>query len=421
MSSLRDTAMTLFEAAIAAADPEAAVKRQLDKQPLPPLSQDARRFVIAVGKAAVPMMRAALEILPTPTAALVVTNPENLCDLSGAQVIAGAHPVPDETSAAAGHAVLELLSQTKAGDQVLALISGGGSALMVAPRAGLSLEDKSAANALLLASGLEITEMNLVRQQLSALKGGGLLRAAAPAQVHAFLLSDVIGDDLRAIASGPTVSPLGSTAEARQLLSKHGLLAQMPDAVQTCLNATTSPTKATRTAQNHLVGSNRQSLLAMQEAAIAEGWHAAIVDDALIGDVEDAAAKIAACLKDAQADRPTALLFGGETTVRLTGDGRGGRNQELALHIAHLCQNHPGDWLFLSGGTDGRDGPTDAAGAAVDAGSWSRISDMGEDAQALLDNNDSHRALAAAGDLIRTGGTGTNVADVQILLIKPSV
>lgn len=419
MSSLRETAMTLFQAAIAAADPEAAVKRQLDAQPLPALPANGRRFVIAVGKAAVPMMRAALDHLPEPAGALVVTNPENLCDLPGAKVIAGAHPVPDESSAAAGHAVLEFLAQTKAEDQVLALISGGGSALMVAPRAGLSLQDKSAANALLLASGLEITEMNLVRQQLSALKGGGLLRAAAPAPVHALLLSDVIGDDLRAIASGPTVAPLGTASDARNLLQANGLFSQMPEAVQTCLEAAPSKGGTLPEVQNILVGSNKQSLLAMQASADAEGWAGVIVDDALIGDVEEAAQKIAASLKEAKVDRPAALLFGGETTVRLRGNGRGGRNQELALHIARLCDGAPGDWVFLSGGTDGRDGPTDAAGAAVDAASWSRISQSGEDPEALLANNDSHRALEAAGDLIRTGGTGTNVADVQILLVNP--
>lgn len=421
MSSLRETAMTLFEAAIAAADPEAAVTRQLSTQPLPPLPAGGRRFIIAVGKAAVPMMRAALAQLPAAAAALVVTNPENICDLPGARVIAGAHPVPDETSAAAGAAVLDLLSQTKEGDQILALISGGGSALIVAPSDGLTLADKSVANALLLASGLEITEMNLVRQQLSALKGGGLLRAAAPGEVHAFLLSDVIGDDLRAIASGPTVAPLGSRTEARSLLDSHALLDQMPDAVRACLDKPLAQTTPLPKGQNHLVGSNSQSLAAMKTQAEAAGWNAVIVDDALIGDVEDAAAKIAACLRKTTRDTtftgPTALLFGGETTVRLTGDGRGGRNQELALHIAQLCQDHAGNWLFLSGGTDGRDGPTDAAGAFADASTWSRIAAAGEDPKALLDNNDSHRALDAAAELIRTGGTGTNVADVQVLLI----
>ncbi len=421
MSRLRETAMALFQAAIAAADPHAAVKRQLDARPLPALPTNGRQFVVAVGKAAVPMTRAALEHLPKPAGALAVTNPENLCDLPGAKVIAGAHPIPDESSAAAGHAVLELLAQTKAEDQVLALISGGGSALMVAPRAGLSLQDKSAANALLLASGLEITEMNLVRQQLSALKGGGLLRAAAPAPVHAFLLSDVIGDDLRAIASGPTVAPLGTATDARNLLQDKNLFSLMPDAVQTCLKAAPSPDDVLPEAQNTLIGSNKQSLLAMQKSAEAAGWAGVIVDDALIGDVENAAQKIATSLKEAKVDRPTALLFGGETTVRLRGDGRGGRNQELALHIARLCDGTSSDWVFLSGGTDGRDGPTDAAGAAVDAESWSRISQSGEDPEALLNNNDSYRALDAAGDLIRTGGTGTNVADVQVLLVKPNM
>ena len=412
-TSLHDTALTLFRAAIDHADPAAAVTRQLTKAPLP--TPKGRRIVIAVGKAAVPMMRASLAALPeAPTAALVVTNPENLADLPGADVIAGAHPVPDGSSAAAGARVLDLVSGLNAGDEVLMLISGGGSALMVAPADGLTLADKAAVNELLLASGLEINRMNLIRQSLSRLKGGGLLRAAAPARVTALILSDVIGDDLRAIASGPTVAPLGSREEARALLHSEGLWDKLPKTVRSHLD-TPDACQATPEAQNILIGSNRFSLEAMQARAEEMGWEVAALIDDLTGDVAEAARRVIETATKAPKDRPVALLFGGETTVRLTGSGRGGRNQELALRIAERAAELDGDWVFLSGGTDGRDGPTDAAGGLVTPDTWDRI----PNAAALLANNDSYAALKAADALVTVGGTGTNVADVQILLKRP--
>ncbi|NIZ13125.1 glycerate kinase [Phaeobacter sp. HF9A] len=417
--SLQDIALDLFQTAIRRADPAAAVAEQMQRQPLPPLAEGGRRIIIAVGKAAVPMMRAALDTLTEPpTAALAVTNPENLTDIDGAEVIAGAHPVPDESSAAAGARVLARLADLNAADQVLMLISGGGSALMVAPAPGLTLADKAAVNEMLLASGLEINRMNLIRQTLSQLKGGGLCRAAAPAQVTALILSDVIGDDLRAIASGPTVAPLGSRAEARALLQAEQLWEQLPASVQQHLSQPEgdSPPPA---AKNTLIGSNRFSLEAMAARAEALGWHVPPLTDDLTGDVAKAASRIIATAQDTADDRPTALLFGGETTVKLTGTGRGGRNQELALRIARSAPEIDGDWLFLSGGTDGRDGPTDAAGGMVTPQTWRKIAESGADPEALLNNNDSYAALEAAGALVTIGGTGTNVADVQILLRRP--
>ncbi len=410
---LHDTALTLFHAAIDRADPAAAVTQHLTKTPLP--APKGRRVVIAVGKAAVPIMRATLAALPdSPAAALVVTNPENHTDLPGAEVIAGAHPVPDETSAAAGARVLDLLSGLSAQDEVLMLISGGGSALMVAPAEGLTLADKAAVNEVLLASGLEINRMNLIRQSLSRLKGGGLLRAAAPARVTALILSDVIGDDLRAIASGPTVAPLGSREDARALLQSEGLWDKLPEAVRNHLDTSDAP-QATPEAQNILIGSNRFSLEAMQARAKEMGWEVAALIDDLTGDVAEAASRVIETATKAPKDRPIALLFGGETTVRLTGSGRGGRNQELALRIAERAAELGGDWVFLSGGTDGRDGPTDAAGGLVTPDTWDSI----HNAAALLANNDSYAALKAADALVTVGGTGTNVADVQILLKRP--
>ncbi|KUP93022.1 glycerate kinase type-2 family protein [Tritonibacter horizontis] len=417
---LTDTALDLFHTAIARADPAAAVAQQLARAPLAPLPTGGRRIVIAVGKAAVPMMRAALSQLPQPPAvALAITNPENLTELAGAQVIAGAHPVPDASSAAAGQQVLDSLADLRAEDQVLMLISGGGSALMVAPAPGVTLADKAAVNEILLASGLEINRMNLVRQALSRLKGGGICRAAAPARVTALILSDVIGDDLRAIASGPTVSPLGDRKAAAALLQTEGLWDKLPVSVQQALSAPEQQ-QDTPTADNILIGSNRFSLDAMAERARALGWEVASVVDDLTGDVADAAQRILDTTEAAASAHPQALLFGGETTVRLAGTGRGGRNQELALRIAEAADQIDGDWLFLSGGTDGRDGPTEAAGGIVTPQTWADIAATGADPKALLSNNDSNAALKAAGALVTIGGTGTNVADVQIFLRRPA-
>ncbi len=414
MTDLREVANELFQTAIARANPYDAVHDHLDQ--IPPLADGGRRIIIALGKAAVPMMRAALAGLPKPDAALVITNPENIASLENVKVMAGSHPVPDVHSEQAGIAVLEHLTDMRAEDQVLALISGGGSALMVAPVAGISLADKTAMTEILLTSGLDIVEMNLIRQQLSALKGGGLLSAAAPASVTALLLSDVIGDDIRAIASGPAATAIGSKTQAREILQRENVWDHIPNAVKHVLSQPDTQPVAAQ-ASNHIIGSNRQSLDAMLEHATQMGWDAKIINDALVGDVQDACNEILKAVETAPTDRPIALLFGGETTVQINGQGQGGRNQELALRLSRAAQDIPGDWVFLSGGTDGRDGPTDAAGGCINAHSWAKV---GPNAEALLANNDSYAALQAADGLLMTGGTGTNVADVQIFLRRPT-
>ncbi|MFV1601461.1 MULTISPECIES: glycerate kinase type-2 family protein [unclassified Phaeobacter] len=421
MADLRSTFGDLFAAAIARADPAMALAESLRQHP-PPLPRPGGRLIlIALGKAAVPMMRQAMRMLPPSDRAVAVTNPENLAEIPGASVLAGDHPVPNDMSLAAGAVLRQAVGDLTANDSVVALISGGGSALAVAPAAGLTLAHKTAVTDYLLGAGLDIMQMNLIRQQLSELKGGGLLRSAYPAPVCSYILSDVIGDDLRAIASGPTVAPLGSRTMARDCLVAHDLWASLPGAVQTHLSAQDDPAqtlfdKGSVTA--YLIGSNRHSLIAMKELAARKGWSADIVDDALTGDVEAAAARIISAAQARVSNHPVALIFGGETTVNLTGTGRGGRNQELALHVARLGrQTLSGSWAFLSAGTDGRDGPTDAAGGIVDGGTWQRILDKGGDPMALLRNNDSNRALRFADDLFVTGGTGTNVADIQIMLL----
>ncbi|MCC5956722.1 MAG: DUF4147 domain-containing protein [Natronohydrobacter sp.] len=398
-----DEMTDLFRIGVQAADPVQAVQDSLRAAPLP---DAARLFVLGLGKAACAMTRAALAVLPAPAGALVVTNYENAAAVAGAEVMAAGHPVPDENGLRAALAAEAMLAQAGAEDRVLVLVSGGGSALLPAPVDGLSLHDKAEVNRVLLAGGMDIVAMNAVRQHLSRLKGGGLLRAAQPAPVTALILSDVIGDDLRAIASGPTVAPIAPRAHVVEMLRASGMWDRLPEAAQAALQRPEEDLPAIG-AENRLIGSNRQSLEAMAQARP----EAQILSTALVGDVADAAEVIVRTAQDAPC--PLAL-FGGETTVTLSGTGLGGRNQDLALRVAIALDGHDG-WRFLSAGTDGRDGPTEAAGAIVDGESCARIRAAGGDPAALLADNDSNRALALAGDLLVTGGTGTNVADLQIL------
>jgi len=406
--SLRARAEHLFSVACQAADPARALALALEAHPLPSLGTGGAYRVVCIGKAALPMAAFLLpHLAKTPHQMLVVTNYENARDLPGATVLAAGHPVPDANGAVAAEAVEAVLRAASLADRVIALMSGGGSALLPAPVARITLEDKAAVNRVLLAHGFEITEMNLIRQHLSRLKGGGMLRVSG-APVTAYILSDVVGDDLRVIASGPTVAPIGSKADARALLAARGVWSDLPEAVRGILEGDAPPAPLPL-AQNVLIGSNRKSLQAMADHG------ARIVDDHLTGDVVEAAAKIIAAAQAAKT--PGVLVFGGETTVTLRGTGLGGRNQELALRVSLEMPELGRDWVFLSGGTDGRDGPTEAAGGVVDAGTRARIAAAGGDAEALLANNDSHAALKLAGDLLITGATGTNVADVQILVL----
>ncbi|NEY92202.1 glycerate kinase type-2 family protein [Tabrizicola oligotrophica] len=410
--SLRDRAKELFKVACEAADPGIALSRALQDHPLPVPGPGGRLRIVAIGKAAVPMAEALLPQLHAPFEALVVTNYENARPVAGAVVHAAGHPVPDENGEKAAIAVEALLLNARAADRVVALISGGGSALLPAPVTGVTLAEKAEVSRLLLGAGVDIAQLNLVRQGLSRLKGGGLLRAAQPAPVTAYILSDVIGDDLRVIASGLTVAPVGSRQDARNLLETLDLWPRLPESVRAALSRSETATSAVA-ATNLLIGSNRKSLEAVVAAA---GAGARIASDALTGDVADAAAQVIAAAEAGQGDT---LVFGGETTVILRGTGLGGRNQELALRVALTMPDLGRPWVFLSGGTDGRDGPTEAAGGLVDAGTAGRIVAAGGDPVALLADNDSNRALALAGDLLVTGATGTNVADVQILLLGP--
>jgi hydroxypyruvate reductase len=394
----------VLAAALRAADPAEAVRRHA--------SRSGRRLridgqdwdleacdevvLIAVGKASVPMAAAALDLAGDRVRrGAVVTKHGHLGDPPpafagrGLAVIEAGHPVPDERSLEAGQAVCGLLSGCTERTLVLACISGGASALLAAPQPGISLGTLRAINDALLRSGADIREMNAVRSRLDRLKGGGLARLAAPAQVVALILSDVVGDPLEVIASGLTHDPR---------------------------------------ARNVLVGNNTQACEAAAAAARALGVDARIVTTELRGEARERGAEIARDLARAIASpqagaasgQGACLVYGGETTVTLRGDGKGGRNQELALaaaiELAALDPRRRAGMVVASVGTDGTDGPTDAAGAVAYADTLERARALGLEAGEFLARNDSYRFFEALGDLVMTGPTGTNVADVVVAL-----
>lgn len=413
-SPLKIQALELYLAGVKAADPEHAVDRFLADNPLD-LPKGGKCHIIAFGKAAIGMMIAALRHVPTARTGqkLVVTNYENDAVIEGVQVMLAGHPIPDAAGAAAARAVESAVLTAGPNDMLLVLISGGGSALLPAPVEGISLDDKIAVNRVLLGCGANIQETNLVRQSLSRLKGGGLARLAYPTIVQTLVLSDVIGDDLRFVASGPTAEPAGSRADAVTTLKHLDVFDQIPASVRQVL-AQPCPRQITPCSDAiSIVGSNAISLSAMLGAAQIP---ARIVCSNIIQNVDEAAAIIADHAQSAKAGE--ALLFGGETTVTLRGNGVGGRNQELALRFALIAERIgiEGPWVFLSGGTDGRDGPTDSAGACVDDDTLQRIRQAGGDPEAYLADNDSFHALLLSGDHINKWPSGTNVADVQVFI-----
>jgi glycerate-2-kinase len=452
LSELRASAVTIFQAGVAAADPYLAVKRCLitEGKLLQILLNDpglneveekrtgnwSKIHLIAFGKAACPMIRAALECITVHCQigqAIAVTNYENVQPVPGANVIGAAHPLPDQAGYMAAKLCAEVAENAKAGELVLVLVSGGGSALIPYPVDSVTLQEKILTTELLLASGATINEINCVRKHLSQLKGGGLARLAAPADLHALILSDVVGDDLSVIASGPTVPDDTTFSDAIKILKTKDIWHKTPDSVKRYLEngkqgkARETPKSGARffaTSSHTLIGSNRISVSAIMQAARAQGFETTLYSDNLCGEAREEAEKLVLFAKahiSKAGNKPLALLAGGETTVTIKGNGRGGRNQEMALAFAICAREHdlPGQWVFLSGGTDGRDGPTDAAGGLVDSCTKQRMVDAGINPHEMLENNDSYAALKQSQDLLITGATGTNVADLQVLLIQP--
>ncbi|MGR8979100.1 MAG: glycerate kinase type-2 family protein [Gammaproteobacteria bacterium] len=441
--------MSIFQAGLLAADPYSAVKKYLIAGDIPleiPLNEpnaDPKRMgrwskvhIISFGKAACAMAKAAREIIPDNLCAekgIAVTNYENVVSIKDIDVFGASHPLPDEAGLMAAKTIAERVSRAKKNELVLVLVSGGGSALIPYPVDSISLQEKIAATGLLLASGATINQINCVRKHLSRLKGGGLARLAYPADCHALVLSDVLGDDISAIASGPTVPDSTTFADAIAVLKNKKIWGRVPASIRDYLiqglhgDAPETPKPGNKLFKNTgyaLIGSNKISLRATEETAANLGYKTSVYSDSLSGIAREAAEALVISAKmqlTHDSESPIALLAGGETTVVVTGQGKGGRNQEMALAFALAAQKHrlPDRWVFLSGGTDGRDGPTDAAGGMVDSDSIKRMAAAGIDPMACLADNDSYHALLSSQDLLETGATGTNVADLQVLLIHP--
>ncbi len=429
--ALRAVAGACFEAALAAVAPrplaEAALQRQEGALALctPRLVATHRGPVtlIAAGKAAVAMTagagaaRARAAVLVAPHGAAGEAPP-------GLQVLGAAHPVPDVAGVAATARVLETVRAAGPDTLVLALLSGGASALLVAPAGDLTLDDKRDVTAALLVAGADITALNTVRKHCSRVKGGGLARAAGGAAgLWTLLLSDVVGDDPATIASGPTVADPTTYADALAVLDRWLAPDAVPPRVRAHLEAgcagrqpeTLKPgDPALARVVVHLLAGNRTAVRAAAATAQRLGFATDVVAAPLAGDAAAAGRCIVDRLAAAPRDRPVAIVAGGETTVRVVAGGRGGRSQHLALAAAVALAGLPG--VVLAAGTDGVDGPTDAAGACVDGDTVSRARARGHDAVTALAATDSHPVLDAAGDLLRTGATGTNVADLVVAL-----
>ncbi|HJX39972.1 MAG TPA: DUF4147 domain-containing protein [Anaerolineales bacterium] len=421
--------LAIRRAALLAADPAQAVKRhlRLSRSALHagphriPLEPSARIWLVGLGKAAPAMCRAAAVVLGDRLAAGVATvalhGPQGEVDPAAAdppdrvRFILAEHPIPGPGSLRAGQAAAELLAAVREIDLVIVLVSGGGSALMELPLPGIGVQDLRSLNRQLLASGADIAEINRVRRTLSQIKAGGLARLARPARVVALILSDVVGDRLSLVASGPTVLVGRDPAGARQVLERRGLWLSASDPIRRALEVGRSAGHQASRPMNVLVGSNRLMLQAAAEAAAGLGFQVRIVSRRMQGEARQVGARFAARLR--RAPPGSCLIMGGETTVTLHGSGSGGRNQELAL-AASLDLEGAAGTAIMSFASDGVDGPTEAAGAVVHGGLPGLARSLGLDPAAALANNNSHPALQAVGALIHTGPTGTNLNDLVV-------
>ena len=404
---LRQDADAIIRAAIAAVLPDEAVRRALKGRHFP-----GRVLLVAAGKAAWQMARAAVEALGPVDAGVVVTKYGHVQgQLPGVACYEAGHPVPDENSFRATQAALDLVAGAKETDTVLFLLSGGGSALFEKPLIpGGELQDITQQ---LLACGADIVEMNTIRKRLSAVKGGRFALACAPARVYSIVLSDILGDPLDMIASGPAVPDRSTCAQAQAIAETYGL--RLSGAARACLQQETP--KALDNVETHITGSVRELCAAAAAACGQLGYQPVLLTDHLDCEAREAGRFLADIARThAGLGQKVAYLAGGETVVRLTGHGLGGRNQELALAAAPGLAGLPA--AVFSVGSDGTDGPTDAAGGYVDGDTAAALAARGLDAGTVLADNDAYHALQAVDGLIVTGPTGTNVNDVAVVLVR---
>jgi glycerate 2-kinase len=410
---------SLFREAIAAADPKLCVPPHLPPAPA------GRTLVVGAGKAGAAMASAVETHWPGELSGLVITRYGHGAACERIEIVEAAHPVPDDAGLRAAQRIAELVAGLQAEDLVICLVSGGGSALLTAPAAGLTLEDKREVNRQLLASGAPISEMNCLRKHLSSLKGGRLAVAAHPARVVSLIISDVPGDDPSIVASGPTAPDPTTRQDALAIVEKRKL--KLPAAVLRFLESPEAETPKPGDArlanvENRMIATPAQSLAAAARLAEQAGYNVLDLGDRVEGEAREVArdhADVALAIADGRhATRaPAVVLSGGETTVTMRGEGRGGRNAEYALALALALEASPRVWA-VAGDTDGIDGSEDNAGALVAPDTLARARTAGIDAAARLADNDAYGFFGALGDLVVTGPTLTNVNDFRAILIE---
>ena len=408
----------LFDAAVASADPARVLPAHRPSRP------KGRTVVVGAGKAAAAMARAVEGAWDGPIEGVVVTRYGHGLASRQIEIIEAGHPLPDAGGRAAAARILDLVTGLTADDLVLCLISGGGSALLVAPAAGVSLDDKQAVTKDLLRSGATISEINTVRKHLSAIKGGRLAQRAAPARVVTLAISDVPGDDPAVIASGPTVADPTRSADALAVLARYGI--DPPPSVRAYLESAASETPkpndaALAAAELRLIATPQQALEAAAAAAREAGVTPVILSDRMEGEAREVGKVLAAIALQVAArgqpvEAPSVILSGGETSVTVRGSGRGGRNAECLLGLALALNGAPGVWA-LAADTDGIDGSEDNAGAVAGPDVLDRARAAGVDAAAMLANNDGYGFFAATGGLVVTGPTRTNVNDFRAVFV----
>jgi glycerate 2-kinase len=444
LDELRSIAKTLFLKAVEAVDPfrrltglmrvekgRLVVKTDGDSDTVFDLEAFRRIFVVGTGKASTAMGQAVENILgDRVTDGLITTKYGHALPLKRITLVESGHPIPDLKGVEGAKRIRNLLKASGPEDLVIFLLSGGGSALLPYPADGISLDEKQEATQLLLDCGADIHEINCVRKHISQSKGGGLARWAYPSPSLCFILSDVVGDLLDVIASGPTVPDSSTFEHAWSVLKKYDLLGEIAPSIRSRLSLgrqgkieeTPKPgDPAFERVYNILIGSNRIALREAASQASSLGFNTSILSSSIVGETREAARFHAAIAREIASSgnplkRPACILSGGETTVTIRGRGLGGRNQEFALAAA-LDIEELENVLLLSGGTDGTDGPTDAAGAMVDPTTIRRGRAMGLNPRTHLTNNDAYPFFERLGDLLITGPTHTNVMDVRILLV----
>ncbi|MCJ7545684.1 MAG: glycerate kinase [Deltaproteobacteria bacterium] len=436
---LRGKALSIFQASLRGADPKGCVKRHLKVDHgvfsvgdfRKRLKDVDRIIVVGAGKAAALMAQATEEILKDRIdRGVVITTRGAEASLKRIRLYCGGHPLPDKEGAEGTERIMEIIAGAGEDDLVLCLISGGGSALLVAPCEGIGLEDKKRMTHLLLECGATIDEINTIRKHVSRVKGGRLAKAAFPAQTVSLILSDVIGDRIDSIASGPTAPDPTTFEECFKIIKKYDLMEKMPQPIKLFLQ-TNKGKQGTETVkprdpvfervENVIVGSNLLALKEAETAAKALGFHTLLLSAAISGDTRRAAEEHARLAQEIRMGKgthlpPACVVSGGETTVVVKGDGKGGRNQEFVL-AASIAIDGLKDVVISSMNTDGIDGPTDACGALCDGLTVSRAKKMNLDPEDYLGRNDSYHFFEKLDDLIKTGPTNTNVMDIHILLV----